>query len=539
MDFFYFFVITGFFLWALRNIFFWVALWQTKEYRIDRLFVHFRETIQGRRIFLSVGNLLKWLLLLSYVITIFVEKLTPFYEIVLGVFFIVQGLFIFKEVLRRKIKRPVWTGKSIALILLSFFALLVLFFYPIVGFMLWLLILDRIIPGIVALFIFFLAFPTEIHRDFTIQKALRKMREYKNIIVIAVSGSYGKTSTKEYIAQVLARKFTVVKTPASNNTPIGVASTILRSINESTEIFVVEMGAYKRGEIAQLTKIVRPSISVTTAISDQHISLYGNLLNVIESEYELIDALPKNGLALFNGDNPLMQELIKKVNNTLAKKSLKKIIYQRFTQKPNKYISIGATNVLPSEEGVAFDAILKGKVFPCETKLFGNHVIENILPAIYLADKMGMSTKEIQQAVKKLTPPAQTLVKKQLQKNLIGIDDTFNASPESVISAMNYLSLYKKKKFFVLSPLIELGKEAKARHYQIGFTASTTCSVLFVLNNNFSKEILRGVKDGKGNCKVVFCRAEKATTEIAHTGKMGDVVLFEGKEAKLVLERLL
>jgi len=521
----------AFFLWIIRNILFWVSLWQLKEYRLDILLVHLRETNQGKSIFRSTGNVTKWVIFMLYFLIAFSDNLLFWYQILICVVFTVQAFFVLKEVLFHTVKRPIFTIKAILLIVLSFCTLSFLFLYPLATQFVWLVFLDRILPLIVSFFIFFLSFPTEIYRDIKVQKATKKIKEYKNLLVIAVSGSYGKTSTKEYIAQVLSKKFHVVKTPRSNNTPIAIANTILQEIKEDTEIFLVEVGAVKRGEVAEIAEIVHPNISVTTAISDQHISLYGSLENVILSEYELIQALPKDGLALFNANGGT--EKIYDMTN------VKKIYYKRFDKKPKNGGTIAGYDVSPTVDGTNFSVLINKKEISFSTTLLGEHTVENILPAIYLGNMLGVKMTDIQYAVMKLQAPAQTMVKKQLLHGILGIDDTFNASPESVFAAMQYISLYKKKKFFVLAPLIELGHEASQRHRQIGKTASKSCTYLYLLNNNYFKEVLEGITEGKGDCKVRVVSQKVAAEQIKSLAKPGDVVLFEGKESKIVMKKLL
>jgi len=181
---------------------------------------------------------------------------------------------------------------------------------------------------------------------------------------------------------------------------------------------------------------------------------------------------------------------------------------------------------------------LNNEEFVCKSSLLGKHTIENILPAIYIADYKGFSKQEIIHAVAGLQPPPQTMIKKQMKNGTVLIDDSFNASPESVMAAMEYLSLCKKKKLFVLAPVTELGKEAKQRHYQIGKKASETCDYLFLLNKNFSKEILQGNADGNGSCIVRSGRPEEIARIIKRVIKKGDAIVFEGKESKMVLNKI-
>jgi len=181
---------------------------------------------------------------------------------------------------------------------------------------------------------------------------------------------------------------------------------------------------------------------------------------------------------------------------------------------------------------------LNNEEFVCKSSLLGKHTIENILPAIYIADYKGFSKQEIIHAVAALQPPPQTMIKKQLENGVTIIDDTFNASPESVMAAMEYLSLCKKKKLFVLAPVTELGKEAGQRHYQIGRKASETCDHLFLLNKNFSKEILQGITESRRSCIVHIARPEEITKILNTLVKQGDTIVFEGKESKIVLNKI-
>ncbi len=174
-----------------------------------------------------------------------------------------------------------------------------------------------------------------------------------------------------------------------------------------------------------------------------------------------------------------------------------------------------------------------------KTTLLGEHVVENILPAIYIGLMLGMSIKQIQQAVLELLPLPKTMSKITLQNNIVVIDDTFNASPESVLSAVSYARLYKRnKKIFILTPLIELGKRARERHVQIGKELGN-CDYLFLTNKNYYKEILEGINSESSKCIVSVGTSVRIAQEIQSIARSGDVVIFEGKEAGNILSLLL
>lgn len=172
------------------------------------------------------------------------------------------------------------------------------------------------------------------------------------------------------------------------------------------------------------------------------------------------------------------------------------------------------------------------------TSLLGEHNVENILPAIYLAHYLGLSSEEIKKGVESLTPMPKTMKKFTTQDGVIFVDDSFNASPESVMAAAKYMKLYTKKKIFVLNPLIELGKKAKQYHKNIGEELAQF-DYLFLTNKNFLSDIQKGIEEKGGVCQAIVMSKEKIAENISSIAKKGDVVLFEGKETSAILSKLL
>lgn len=519
----------AFCLWAIRNTLFWVSLWQIKEYRLDRLFVHLKETNQGRSLLIAPLSLLKWVGIFFYIVTVFNPRFFLPYQVFVSGLFLVQAFLTVREFSLGFFKRPAFTIKAIAIV---FLVLLTLFFsltLPLLEEFLWLLILDRILPLIVSFFVFLFSFPSELYRDVQIGNAIKKINKRKNLLVIGVTGSYGKSSTKDIIAQVLRRKFRVLKTRGTNNTPIGVANTILSDLKGSTQIFVVEMGAYKKGEIAQLCKIARPKVGVLTGINDQHLSLFGSLENTKKTKYELIESLPKDGLALFNGNNEYVLDLYKKTKK-------KKILY--VCSDPHTKAGISANNVSMQKTSVEFSLRLRSKTFRFTTPLIGSHNIENILPAVYIAHFLGMKMPEIKKAVAALTGLPKTMARHEVGGVTI-IDDTFNTNPQAVLAVLDYMRVYRKKKIMVFTPMIELGQKAKEEHYVIGKEIAIICNILFLTNKNYYEQIRKGVKDGSGKCRIVVAGISDIAQFVNDKTEKGDIVVFEGKEAGLVIEKIL
>ncbi len=523
-----------FFLWIIRNILFQVALWQLKEYRFDRILIHLRETRQGRQLFLSALSLIKLILIGSYVFVVFHESYFPFYYWALFFVYLISAVLVLRENFLNQQRIPTLTPKTLFITVVTI--VIVFFFYaiPVVDKFLWLLLIDKISYLLVALLVFGLSFPTEIFRDIQVNKAREKIKQFKKLLVIGVTGSYGKSSTKDYTAQILCRKFTVLKTQGTNNTPIGIAQTVLQKLNRDTEIFVVEMGAYGRGEIAGMCAIVRPKIGILTAVNDQHLSLFGSLENTKKAKYELIESLPKEGIALFNGNNANALSLYQ---NTRKKKVLYRTMIDSVPSGPLP--DIVADSVVVKKSGVSFAVHIGDKTMHLAVPLLGAHTIENILPGIYIANHLGMNDEEIKKAVSVLSPLPKTMIYHKLQNGITIIDDTFNANPDAVIAAVNYAKIYKGKKILVLQPMIELGRKTNAEHHRVAKEIARVCDHLLLTNKNYYSSIKAGIDDSKSTCTVEIVSPSEAAEYLSSQTKKGDIIVFEGKEAAYVIEKLL
>ncbi|HSD99024.1 MAG TPA: UDP-N-acetylmuramoyl-tripeptide--D-alanyl-D-alanine ligase [Patescibacteria group bacterium] len=518
-------------LLALYAVLFWTYLWQLKEYRFDRLFVHVRDTHQGQKTLLSPLILLPALGIIIFVSGAFYETLSRNFSIISLCILVILFAFSIKEILSKKMRKPVFTVKAMGIFIMTTAIVVCLLFFPLIDIVVWQLILLFLIPIFVGFSVFLFAFPTEVYTDIYTQKAKMKRKTMKKLQVIAVSGSYGKSSTKEIIAHILSQKFHVVKTSLSNNTPLVIAKTLLTNVTENTDFFVVELGAYKRGEIKQLAEMVGPTISVTTAVSDQHLALYGSMKDVIASELELIHVLPRQAPILLNANSKGVEEMAQAIKN-------QNIVWYGTQGKYIKYIHKAlAQNIVPTIRGVEWTYRQGSRSIVFTSPLLGTHTVENILPGVILGLRFGFSMQEIQKAVQTLRPMPKTMEKISLWPNIYVIDDTFNASPESVFSSIAYLTLFKKRKLYVLSPLIELGSMSHERHRQIGEKLADI-DIVFLTNKNFLNDITQGIMNKRGKTKIVSGSYQKLAQEIKQTIQKGDAILFEGKEAGIVLKLL-
>ena len=521
-----------FIIHLVRSIIYWLHLWQIKEYRLDRILVHIQETRQGRSILFGVEPVAKTAVIFFYFFTIFYPNyywLIPFAVFGIYAYELVRFLL---DILQKKINLPIFTPKLVVTAIATIAVVFLFLLIPLLDKFFWLVFVDKMVIWIIAFFMGVFSFPSIFYKDTQINKAIKKLREHKDVLVIGITGSYGKGSTKEYMYTILSSKFNTLKTPSTHNTPIGIARSILSNLNKSTDIFIVEMGAYKVGEIAEMCEFVQPKIGVLTAVNDQHVSLFGSIEQTKKTKYELIESLPTKSTALFNGNNENTRELFENTH-----KRRKYLYYTGNKKSDEAYIAANHIYVHPTF--LTFDVqIGKQEYKKLRVDLVGAHHIQNILPGIFIGQQLKMTKSEISDALRTIKPLYKTMEPFTGKAGTLFVDDSYNANPASVLSAVDYLSHQRGKRGLVLQPMIELGENGKNDHYMIAKEIGKICSHLFLTNTNFHKEIKKGIADSGSNCTIIFSSPKKMSKEIHGTfGKKG-VVVFEGKESQLVLDLL-
>ncbi len=282
--------------------------------------------------------------------------------------------------------------------------------------------------------------------------ALKKLKQMNHLKVIGITGSYGKTSSKNILADILNIKYITLPTPKNLNTPYGLIMTINNNLDKFTDIFIAEMGAYRKGEIKELCDLVHPKYGILTRIGTAHLETFGSEENIQKTKFELIESLPKDGIGVLNRDDP------KQVNYLL--KNDCKILWIGIE---NKDVDVLAQNIKCSNTGTHFYVIFKGdkKKYSFETKLLGQHNVYNILASLALGREFGISIPQLQQAVKAVRPIEHRLELKKLG-NFYQIDDAYNSNPTGARNALEVLSMMPGKKIIVTPGMIELGdKEAE------------------------------------------------------------------------------
>lgn len=343
--------------------------------------------------------------------------------------------------------------------------------------------------------------------------------------VIGITGSYGKTSTKYILHQIISQKHKTLMTPDSYNTPMGICKVIRGDLLPEHEYFIVEMGAYKRGDIQELCDLAFPEIGILTAVGPQHLERFKSIENTTRAKYELIQSLPSNGLAVINNDNSICADLAEKTDT---------VPVIRYGVKSNDTNRLTADDIKQSKTGLSFTLQdnTSGTV-EISTKLLGKHNVSNILAAVAVAQYCGMTLNEISEALMALEPVPHRLQLMDYGTGITVIDDSFNANPEGAKAALevlnDFLSNGSSQKVLVTPGLVELGDQEYDANKKFGSDAAKVCDLVILVGPARTLPILEGLKtEDYPEDKIYIAKnLNDAQQHLAIHLSPGDVVLFE------------
>lgn len=479
------------FLWFLRTTkasLFWLYLWQLKEYHSGRFIDHFR-TEKGRSLLLNPLLLLK----VVFVPVFFFLPLLVFFS--LYIIYIAEGLKVLWDLVRKRILRPVLTLKTALLILLVvlveivFAFLLFSFGLKISDVTLAILVFDVLAPLVVTLIVFLLQPLVIFQRNRIIKRAKEKRDEFGDLLVIGITGSYGKTSTKEFLAVILSEKFKVLKTKEHQNSEVGISQCVLNDLKSDHQIFVVEMGAYNRGGIKLLSSIVKPKIGVLTGLNEQHLATFGSQENIIKAKYELIESLPANGVAFFNGNSKYCLDLYKKTR-------IKKVLFGKEASFPGQ---------------------------------------ENMLGAVAVARELGMTEEEISRGKERVKDKFPGIEVKEGINGLNVIDATYSANPDGVLAHLEHLKTLSGKKVIIMPCLIELGEASKEIHQKIGKKIAEVCDLAIIT----TRDRFSDIQEGAGEKAIFIENPKKIFEKIKSFCQAEDIVLLESRVPEALIKKLI
>ena len=485
---------------------------ETKYSYISRLFM---------LSFLSLAAMLMTNVLLA---DFFVVPVLKFVGILFYILF--SSLFI-TNLFTAKQKTPLKYTKRMTRLVVVYFILILIFsiLIEILGFM-FIPYLSYghigIIPIMLPLFVFlayYITYPIEkLISNSYVKKAKKKLESIKNIQVIGITGSYGKTSVKNILKTLLSEKYKVCASPSSYNTPLGLAKTILQNLNSDNEIFIAEMGAKQRFDIKELCEMVKPKIAIITGIGNQHLLTFGSVDNIIKTKSELAEYVSNNhGKIFVNIESDGAKKLVNNFKDAI-----------KVSIKDNK-TDLFVKDIKTTKDGSKFSLCFNNEVVECKTILLGDHNISNILLAATVAINLGLTLKEIQEGIEKLvTIPHRLEIVKSSSTYTI-LDDAYNSSVEGSKASLDVLSKFDGKKFVITPGLVELGTEQFNSNFEFGMDMAKVCDYVIidsVINYDaISSGLIFGGFDEKNIIQVA--NLTQAVQMLNTLASSNDVVLFE------------
>lgn len=413
-----------------------------------------------------------------------------------------------------KRQRIVWTAKAKLIYILTWIILLII----ILSFFLK----TSSLIGLTSIFAVFMSLPIIISVSLLILYPFDSYLKYKkktiakkiiknsDLIVIGITGSYGKTSAKEILSKILEKKFKIIKTPENVNTDIGVANFIIKNKNiiNKNDIFVVEMGAYKRYDIKKICSIVNPKYSILTGINEAHLDRFGSLENTIKTKFELPENTQRMSVLNFEDKN---------IRGN----------YQKF--KINNFCIIDNGNI----SNIKIEPDFKGLSFGINnvefsTCLLGLHNIILINLCAKIAEELGIGLKDISDRVKEINHTPHRLSPIYNSKTNINIlDDSYNGNVDGIKSGLDTLSRAHGRKVVLTPGLVELGKKSKEIHSKIGKWYTEYVDLVLLIDNKHSKYIAESLDKYDFKNYIIYKNTQEAHDALAEVLKPGDTILFQ------------
>ncbi len=349
-----------------------------------------------------------------------------------------------------------------------------------------------------------------------VDDAKKRLENNPNLIRIGITGSYGKTSTKFLLRDILSVKYNVLATPSSFNTTMGVTRVIREQLMPSHQVFIAEMGAGHVGDIKELVDLVHPTIGLLTSVGPQHLDTFGTIERIRDTKYELIDGLPQNGTAILARDGAICEELYARC--PLDKKYM-----------PGDLMTASDMEWGPFGTRFTLTDVETGESARCQTRLLGEHSIANLLLCCTAARTLGMTPAEIAAGVARCQPVEHRLELLNGGGGVTIIDDAFNANPVGAQAALRVLENFPGRRIIITPGMVELGGEEAAFNRRFGEQMARSVDVAILVGRKHVQPIVDGLTAAgfpQENIHVVSSLDE--STKVLHAMmRAGDVVLYE------------
>lgn len=338
--------------------------------------------------------------------------------------------------------------------------------------------------------------------------------------IIGVTGSYGKTSTKHYLNRILSEKYDVLMTPGSFNTTMGVIRTIREYLKPYNEVFICEMGAKQPGDIKEICDLVHPSMGIVTAVGEQHLESFKTIENVQRTKFELVDALPADGLAVINDDFPFV-----------ANRNVENVECIRYAVSAKGAAQYTAEDITYTPSGTSFSVVTPaGEQLAFSTHLVGECNVSNLLAAIIVALRLDVPVEKIRYAVANIEQVEHRLNMKRTPGGVTIIDDAFNSNPTGSKMALDVLKMMTGGRRIIVTPgMIELGDRQEELNRKFGESIAVSADIAIIVGTYNRDAIVAGIESvNNGIAKAYKVDSfNEAQRLLAITLKSGDTVLYE------------
>ena len=506
---------------ALSDYFGYTYIFQLKEYRWDR-FRDFLSTEQGKKYLLSYQFI--WRSFIAIIIFFWPINEVIYIKYLLIILFGIDCFHTLYKIFKRKFYKPSFTKKASLIILLTILLEGFLFVFKKDWMALVILLIIRFLLIGSVLKVINL-FSTAV-KKYLIKKATEKIKKQNSLIVVGITGSYGKTSIKKFLTHILSPKYKVISTPKNINTEIGIAQFILKNDFSNYEIFIVEMGAYQRGEIKLICDMVKPKIGILSAINEQHLSLFGDIKTTQYTKYELLRSLPENGLAVVNADNVYTNEFIHELKTRV----------ETFGLEANNNPTCLIKDIHTNLNGLYCKGLIRDREYEVQTKLIGEFNAMNIAPCILVATFLGLLPDQIKKQIETLPNNLEIFT----YGNCRIINDSYNSNPNGFKAALDVLNKFpsSEKRIIITRGMLELGEKTMEIHRDIAEEISFIADELVIITPDFSKFLKMGTLE-KYKINVIEKFDHKELLDYIKNLKNNNcVILLENRIPALVMNEL-
>lgn len=350
-------------------------------------------------------------------------------------------------------------------------------------------------------------------------KARHNLRSRPDLTVIGITGSYGKTSVKFILSEILKQRYSVLATPASYNTPMGICLVINERLKAEHQVLILEMGARYRGDIQELCRISTPDIGVVTTVGVAHLESMGPIENIAREKGDLLEYMKPDGVAVLNVDNPYVADMVKRAPEKVWRVSAE-----------GKEAEISASDIHYDHEGASFTVRDDtGEEVRFKTKLLGGHNILNILLGVAVGRQMGLRLRQIARAVTRVEPVEHRL---RLRKDgpATIIDDAFNSNPVGARNAVEILGQFNSGRRIIVTPgMVELGDRQWEENRIFGEHIARNVDLALLIGEKQTEPIQEGLRAQRFPEEQVkiFPSLFSAQSFLKTVVRPGDVILYE------------